>query len=129
MAKRKSLKKSKKKAGATEFHVYEQSDGALVALPFDSVPEDEDDVTHVGDFEAVNEADAIAQARKSNKRLRKAPAANPDHDPDLSTAARDERERQVNEKLGIKKPTSSRRKKSTAKKSPRKPAKKSSRRK
>lgn len=97
MAKKRHQRKTRNETHP--FDVYKQADGALVVLAAGDEPETDSDPVWSG--EAENEAGAIAAARKSSPRLRKAPAANPEHDPDVSDEPRKLAEKATNERLGI----------------------------
>jgi hypothetical protein len=116
MAKKRTVKKAARKPKLASFDVYEQADGALVVLAAGEEPEL--DLEPVWSGEAKDERDAIRQTRKSNKHYRKAPAAEPMHDPDTPDSVRQQAETATNKRLGITTRSAKKRsgrKKSTAK--------------
>lgn len=100
------MKKKKQGDDLPEFDVYKQSDGALIALDngedVDNFDLSEEDAGLVWSGSAVDKRDAIKQARKSDKSLKKAPVADSSYDPDMPDVVRENREAEVNERLGIK---------------------------
>jgi hypothetical protein len=114
MAKKKTAKKKERKV-LHPFDVYQQADGALLAMSAEDVPEYELDPVWSGN--AVDERDAIKQARASNKKFRKAVAADSDQEPDASDSVRKQAEEATNRRLGITKKSTKRagKKKSTRK--------------
>jgi hypothetical protein len=96
--KRKGTRTAKKQA-LRSFDVYLQSDGALVVLLAGNEPDV--DMEPVWSGEAVDEKDAVAEARHANKKLRKAATAVPAHDPNTPSRLREDVERETNERLGI----------------------------
>lgn len=100
MAKKAAKSKVRKaKQPLRQFDVYLQDDGNLVVLSSGDQPEI--DLEPVWSGEAVDERDAVAEARHSDKKLRKAGTAVPEHDPNQPTRLREEVERATNERLGI----------------------------
>lgn len=126
-------KKKNKGEELPQFDVYLQSDGALVVVGYgtDITPEDTEDTAEeaglVWSGSAVDKSDAIRQARKSDKSLKKAPTADAAYDPDLTDQVRKDTEERVNERLGIKpRGKKTAKKKSAAKSGAKKTAKKKS---
>lgn len=98
MAKKSGRKKAAKQA-LRLFKVYQQSDGGLVVMRAEDEPEMEMDPVWEG--EAVDERDAVAEARHAEKWLRKAHTAVPEHDPNQPMRLRDSVQEATNERLGI----------------------------
>ncbi len=107
MAKKVTRKTTRKAESLRSFDVYQQDDGALVVLPAGDEPSDNEEAVWSG--EAVDERDAIAEARHSSKHLKNAAAANPAHDPSLPDRVRAEAEAATNERLGITVPAKAKR--------------------
>jgi hypothetical protein len=100
MAKKQSRRSKVNDEELPEFDVYEQEDGALAVLSTSDTPET-DDAELVWSGHALNESEAIVKARKSSARLRKAPAANAEHEPDVAGDVRQKAQERVNRRLGI----------------------------
>lgn len=101
MAKRKSQRSTarKQKQPLHPFDVYAQEDGSLAVLPAGDEPEY--DVDPIWSGEAVDEKDAVKQARKSDRKYSKAAAANPDYEPNMPDDPRQLAEQETNRRLGI----------------------------
>jgi hypothetical protein len=99
MAKKATGRTRKAKQPMRAFDVYQQADGALVVLPAGDEPDD--DIDPVWSGEAIDEKDAIAEARHSDSDLRNAAAANPLHDPNTPNRLREDVEAETNRRLGI----------------------------